>query len=244
MDVDYSIQYDKWHDSSDAHYAETARFYARLMAPILPTIDKTARILDVGCGTGLLVYALREMGYLNVRGVDLSEQQIARALARDLPCHRLGPDELATMAIEEAGSVDVIFLMDVLEHVPVLNQITFLDQIGRLLADSGRLILSVPNASASFAARQLYIDWTHVCAFTEHSLEFVVRNAGFAAPDFHPYEFGEIPCFPYLNHPAFWTGLLRRAFRTVRRLQAIAELGRQGARIPLSLNLLAVCRRV
>jgi 2-polyprenyl-3-methyl-5-hydroxy-6-metoxy-1,4-benzoquinol methylase len=243
VDIDYSIQYDKWHDDTDRHYEETARFYRRLLAPVLSEISVGDRVLDVGCGTGLLVHALRSLGYTAARGIDLSPQQIQRAQRRGLPCATVGPEELFQMAKETPGSVDVVFLMDVLEHIPVASQLDFVRALSELLVPGGTLVLSVPNASSAFASRQQHIDWTHHCSFTEHGLEFVLRNAGFASPSFFPYEFAQTPAPPYIHSAAFWTGLLRRTFRGLRRLEAIGEFGRQGLTIPLSLNLLARCRK-
>lgn len=243
MQIDYSIQYAKWHDDSPEHYAETARFYRDLLAPILKSLDKTARVLDIGCGTGLLVNALRSFGYANVEGVDLSPQQIEAARAAGLPCTLVDEQHLKRRAETEPGSLDVIFLMDVLEHVPVASQMAFVGEIGHLLKPAGMLVISVPNANSSFASRWRYIDWTHCSAFTEHSLEFVVKNQGFRHVTYFPYEYGERPRFPFIHRPSFWTWLVRRVVRGFRRLEAIGEFGRQGLHMPLTLNLLAVCRK-
>jgi SAM-dependent methyltransferase len=210
---------------------------------VLGPLHRTSRVLDVGCGTGLLVNALRSAGFSAVRGVDTSAQQIAAAGARGLPCVHVDTAWLAQTAQAQPGSVDVVFLMDVLEHIEVAQHMAFMRDIAHLLAPGGQLVLSVPNASASFAARQLYIDWTHVCAFTEHSLDFVLQNSGFGPGQYLPYEYGVPAHFPYLNQSAFWTRSLRRVFRAFRRLEAVAEFGRQGLHLPLGLNLLAVARR-
>jgi SAM-dependent methyltransferase len=243
MDIDYSIQYAKWHDESDAHYASNAAFYARLLRPVLQTLAADAHIVDVGCGTGLLVNALLQQGHCNVRGIDLSAQQIAVAQRRGLPCENTDTEYIHRLAASEPGTLDAIFLMDVLEHIAVAEQMRFTAALQRLLKPGGRLVVSVPNASSTFAARWRYMDWTHQCCFTEHSLEFVLRNQGFDDISFLPYEYGEPPPFPYLHKPAFWVGLLRRMVRGLRRLEAIGELGRQGLHVPLGLNLLAVARR-
>lgn len=243
MQIDYSIQYEKWHNDSPEHYAETARFYRDLLGPILKSLDKSSRVLDVGCGTGLLVNALRSFGFSDVEGVDLSPQQVEAARAAGLPCTLVDEHYLAHRAEIEPASLDAVFLMDVLEHIPVASQMAFVGAISRLLKPSGMLVISVPNANSSFAARWRYIDWTHCCAFTEHSLEFVVRNQGFTQVIHFPYEYGGRPHFPYFHRLSLWTWLLRRAVRGLRRLEAIGEFGRQGLRMPLSPNLLAVCRK-
>lgn len=241
MPIDYSIQYAKWHDDSDAHYASNVSFFERLLRPVLSSIPPTARLLDVGCGTGLLVNALLSLGWKQVSGFDLSEHQIAVARKRGLPCMQVDGDHLFRLAQQEPATVDAIFLMDVLEHIPVRAQMDFVQALFQLLKPGGRLVISVPNASSTFASRWRYMDWTHQCCFTEHSLEFVVRNQGFTEVRFLPYEYGEVLRFPYVHRPGFWVGLLRQVVRAFRRLEAIGELGRQGLKVPLGLNLMAVC---
>ncbi len=242
MEIDYSLHYAKWHDHSDAHYAFNAAFYARLLRPVLPMLPLDSRILDVGCGSGLLVHALLELGYAQSRGIDSSAQQITVARQRGLPCELSEAAHIHRLADTRPGELDAIFLMDVLEHVPVAEQMALVQALQRLLAPGGRLVVSVPNANSSFASRWRYLDWTHQCLFTEHSLEFVLLNQGFTDIRFLPYEYGEAPRWPYAHRPAFWVAALRRLVRGFRRLEAIGEMGRQGLHVPLGPNLLAVAR--
>ena len=41
--------------------------------------DKTATLIDIGCGEGTLICALKRDGYNNIQGVDLSRDKVARA---------------------------------------------------------------------------------------------------------------------------------------------------------------------
>ncbi len=41
----------------------------KYLKQILPA-DKSARILDIGCGYGNLLYGMREAGYKNIQGID------------------------------------------------------------------------------------------------------------------------------------------------------------------------------
>lgn len=54
---------------------------ARTIARHLP--DKDARLIDLGCGTGLAGDALSALGYRHIDGVDFSSEMLAVAGARD-----------------------------------------------------------------------------------------------------------------------------------------------------------------
>ncbi len=248
---DYAAHYAAWHDDSDAHRAEMADWYRRLLAPLLRGLPSDARVLDVGCGTGLLVGALLGMGFTHVQGVDISPGQIAVAARRGLPCRLIAPEGahegahegLAALAHEQPATFEMIFLMDVLEHIAVTEQIGFLRCARALLVPGGRLVISVPNAGASFAAHWHWNDPEHTSSFSPQRLSFVLGQAGLGSMELHPCEFGRRLRAPYLHQAAFWRAGLRRAFRALRRLEAVAEFGRQGQQMPLSLNLLAMCRK-
>lgn len=239
--LDYSIHYRKWHDGSKAHFEATSHFYRRLLEIALEPVRSEARILDIGCGQGLLIYALNGLGYTDVQGIDLSEQQIAVGKSFGLRCQAVDSNYLFDLAKSSPGTFDLIFLMDVLEHMNKAEQLRILAAISDLLVPGGRLILSVPNANASFGLRWRHIDWTHEEAFTEHSLEFILLNSRFSDLKFLPYEFITRPRLAFIPRPAIMPWVLQKFFRAFRRLEAVAEMGSQGWDVPLSLNLLAEC---
>lgn len=242
-ELDYSIHYQRWHDGSDADYSNSADFYGRVLAPVLSILPTCSRILDVGCGTGLLVNALLRRGYSSVEGVDISSQQIQAARARGLPCKLVSSDWLEDHSQVANGEYDTVFLLDVLEHVPVAGQVQLLRSVWRLLSDDGIAVLTVPNSSSSFSSRMRYIDWTHTSAFTEASLEFVASNAGFSSAKFYSCEYVSRPPFPFLPRGASIRWALWLAVRACRRLSAYAEFGGEGWSIPLGPNLLAVLKK-
>jgi 2-polyprenyl-3-methyl-5-hydroxy-6-metoxy-1,4-benzoquinol methylase len=242
--LDYSIHYRKWHDGSKAHFDTTARFYHRLLATALKFVPPEARILDIGCGQGLLVYALNSFGYRSVQGIDLSEQQVAVGQEHGLSCRAVDRDYIVDLAKTAPATFDLIFLMDVLEHMDKAEQLRTLAATSELLVPGGRLILSVPNANASFGLRWRYIDWTHETAFTEHSLEFILLNSHFTDLKFLPYEFVTRPRLFFIPRPSIMPWVLQKFFRFFRRLEAVGEMGAQGRKVPLSLNLLVQCDKV
>ena len=61
-----------------AGLAPRLRYFCWMILPHCPP-NKASPILDLGCGHGALLYALRTSGYTNVHGVDSSIQQVEAA---------------------------------------------------------------------------------------------------------------------------------------------------------------------
>lgn len=239
--IDYTLQYRKWHDDSLDYYQSKVPFYRDLMAPFVNTLDKKSPVLDYGCGTGLLVNALRELGFENVAGIDISAEQIAMSKKHIAGCDVIV--DLADYCARHEKRYGTIFFMDVLEHIDRSQQIQTIKRLEQLTQPGGKLVISVPNANSSFSTKWLYQDWTHHIAFDENSLEFVLRNSGYDDIQFYPYEFIKRPRLPFIPRKSTVIWWLHKTFRLVRRLQAVAELGGKAWRIPLGLNLLAVATR-
>lgn len=77
--------YAKWAADYDQQMVElqysSPRILCDLILQYLP--NSQANILDVGCGTGLTVKALFEVGYTDIHGLDLSQDMINVASRRD-----------------------------------------------------------------------------------------------------------------------------------------------------------------
>ncbi|MDJ0608565.1 MAG: methyltransferase domain-containing protein [Kiloniellales bacterium] len=82
VSIDPAEHYDAWADSYDRdllqEYGYRAhRIAAKALSDLLP--DGAARIIDVGCGTGLVGLELAKLGYGRLEGVDISEGMLAEA---------------------------------------------------------------------------------------------------------------------------------------------------------------------
>ena len=115
--------------SEETHPWYSAR---RALFTKLAGLSKNARVLDVGCGSGMFLVHLKSEGFQDLTGVETS--MVLRQRFRDdsIPLYSAIPDE----------TFDAVFLLDVLEHI--VDDIEALTGIHRALRPDGKLILSVP----------------------------------------------------------------------------------------------------
>ena len=141
-------------------------------------IDRAGLILDVGCGGGLLVHALRKRG-LKAFGLD-------PAVGAARSAHeRYGPNVVRGMVPQapfKPGTFSTITLCRVLEHVP--DSIELLKGLGRLLQPGGKLFVQIPNA-ACWQFLLLGKRWSgldaprHLIHFRTADLEEILEATGF-----------------------------------------------------------------
>ena len=102
------------------------------------------RLIDVGCGAGLVAEPMARLG-AEVTGIDAAERNImvARRHAEQEGVsinysHAL-PEDLAG----EAGAYDIVLSLEVVEHVA--DVVAFLEAIGRLVKPGGLLVVGTLN---------------------------------------------------------------------------------------------------
>lgn len=242
--------YRRWHSDSPEHVQKMRKEFKGLISGRLPE-DHQARILEIGCGMGFALLALKDLGYQNAEGIDIDADQVKSCLSKNLNVRAVKDSK--DFLSDKKGFYDAVLAFDLIEHIPQDEQLELVRAIFEALRPGGRLLCTVPNANSALAGRWRYIDWTHRTSFTEISLDFLLHNAGFSKVRI--LESGSLPRFSYQKFlskevlkKSFWGEILHRclhrAMRRFRRLEMIAELGfKEGLEIPLSLNLFCIARK-
>lgn len=140
-------------------------------------IAQGARLLDLGCGQGLLAALLRAAGAPRIaayRGIELMATDVARA-------HRaLGADcgvELGDIRSADFGAADVVVILDVLHYMAREEQDDVLRRVRAALAGGGLLLLRVGDAAAGLPFRiSNWVDWTVALARGHGASRFHCRS--------------------------------------------------------------------
>ena len=135
-----------------------------------------ATCLDVACGAGGLLFALRSKGYGNLCGVDCSAQQVSVA-QNIVPA--VEQDDAIAYLLRHQSQFDLITAFDIIEHFDKNEVFEFLDALYAALTPGGRLIVQTPNADSPWFGSVRYGDFTHELAFTPESLARVLKTVGF-----------------------------------------------------------------
>lgn len=140
--------------------------------------DRAASILEVACGGGRLLHTLKQLGYTNLSGVDLSPEQVA--LSRQvLPEERVHHGDVITFLEQHKGQFHLIIGLDIVEHFKKDECLRFLDACREALRPGGRLVLQTPNAGCFWGAEHRYNDFTHEIGFNPNSLTRILSLVGF-----------------------------------------------------------------
>ncbi len=137
------IFYAKWAQEYDQqmigglNYSSPGLIAAKMMAHL---DDRDAKILDLGCGTGLTVCTLMEQGYTNLYGIDLSREMVAVANCKGL-YRGLKVGDVNLPLEYESDSFDGVISSGTFTHGHVGPEP--LDEICRILKPAGILACTV-----------------------------------------------------------------------------------------------------
>jgi SAM-dependent methyltransferase len=238
-ELNYARYYNRWNAEGPETETRQLDFFSRLLDGLRPEAP-TSPVLDVGCGCGHLLEVLRRDGCTDLLGIDRDPVLVDTTRKRGIPAERVV--DAVDFLEAHSGRYALICACDVLEHIPRDRQLRFCIALARALQPGGQVLLTVPNANSTMAARWRYNDLTHHASFTESSLDHLLFLGGFWKIEIGGFE---LMAPPPNWRPSFWLArwLILGLLRKMRRLEMMAEFGRQdGSAIPLTPNLRATAR--
>lgn len=148
--------------------------------------NKDANVLDIGIGRGEMLSTMRNWGYSNYLGIDISPSTVG--FCKEIGLNAKLVDNSTEYLSKNTSTYNIITLLDVLEHFKKEDIIPFLKTARASLKDGGVLIIQVPNLQAPDGYLHRYNDITHEVGFIEHSLAQVLLASGFNQFEIHGFE--------------------------------------------------------
>jgi SAM-dependent methyltransferase len=127
------------------------------------------RILEIGCGTGLLLEELAQFG--TAEGIDISPRAIQYCKQRGLSAVSQG--DAAALPFGDA-LLDVVVMLDVLEHVK--DDKAVCREIARVLAPGGLAIIMVPAVMFLWGITDVLSQ--HIRRYTKKEVQKKLQDAG------------------------------------------------------------------
>jgi SAM-dependent methyltransferase len=206
-----------------AAYAQHRRVHPEVLRSLLAVVSPASKVLEVGCGTGNYLSAIRERVDCHCCGTDPSAEMLAQAAAHS------GRVQLWRGSAEAldfpAASFDLVFSVDVVHHVR--GRLRFFQEAARVLRPGGR-VCTVTDSEGVIRNRQpLAVYFPETVAVdlarypTSAELRTAMSDAGFvqfveqtvefagALSDIGPFRDKAYSCLRLISDDAFRRGIAR-----------------------------------
>ncbi len=138
--------------------------------------DKSARILDVGCGHGGVIFWLQNTGFANAEGVDINWGKIEMGL--DMGVKNLHHGDALSFVRNKKDQYDKVFIIDVADFLSKEEIVNVLEAVFASLRKGGMVIMRSSNTESP-VGRLRYVHFGERVDFTEQSLKSTLAAAGF-----------------------------------------------------------------
>lgn len=169
-------------------YENKKDYYSGVRSEMLQFVpEHCQRVLDVGCGEGGFISAVKQMTQAEAWGVDINASSIS--IATDRIDKAICTDLTEDISILPDQYFDAIFFNDVLEHI--VDPENLLKDMALKLAPEGVIIASIPNVRHYKVLLMLLrdkdfkyekagvMDESHLRFFTRKSMVRLFKAAGY-----------------------------------------------------------------
>jgi len=145
--------------------------------PFVNYFRNCKKVLDIGCGEGLLLGLLRDAGTRGI-GIDIDPNKAAIASSKGLEVIVAQADEYLC---DKKDEFDGIFLRHIIEHFDGPDGVRLLYLCRKALQPGGIIIVVTPNyLSSNVATRDFWLDVTHRRPYPQPLLEHIFTVLGIA----------------------------------------------------------------
>ena len=169
--------------STEAVFLKRLYVWKSYFLPYLPK-KKDSAILEIGSGVGHNLYALKALGYTNIRGTDYSKECVDICEQNGFDVQLVDERSEKSFYKSHKEMFRMVVLYDVLEHYSPGDAVVLLTSIKHMLKKDGTIVISSPNANHPFSNTLLFADITHKCMYNVVSLSQLLRNCGLSRNEF------------------------------------------------------------
>ena len=153
----------------------------RRVEDYLPLLERANDVVDIGCGRGELLAALRARG-IRARGVDTNAAMVDVCRSQQLEVEQ--GDALSYLERQADASVGALTAIQVVEHFEPAYLVRFLETAFHKMTPGAPLVLETINAACWMAFFETYIrDLTHQRPLHPDTLRYLVEASGFSSVD-------------------------------------------------------------
>ena len=140
--------------------------------------DKRSKILEIGFGRGSFLAYLKTEGYTNYLGIEIGKSQFNFVKKNITSRVKLLTNTLDFLR-KHKHTYDVIFLGEVIAHLPKNKVIAYLTAIRQSLTAQGILLIKTPSITNPFCLRSVSNDFTYTTLYSYESIKQILSLAGF-----------------------------------------------------------------
>jgi SAM-dependent methyltransferase len=185
---------DRWFDIASIDHFWVRRRFEVLQRLADALLSGAGELAEVGCGHGLLQRQIEDAYGRKVTGFDLNENALKQNISRlsRVCCYDIYQRDAALRA-----SFDMIFLFDVLEHIP--REDDFLKAVLFHLKPDGKLVINVPAGQWAYSVYDRAVG--HVRRYSMGTLREVFARSGLRARE---WSYWGLPLLPMLMLRKLW----------------------------------------
>jgi len=157
---------------------EAAGAMQLMYGPLLAPLPPGSRVLDVGCGTGVLLSWLAMQKDIVPIGIDTSHEQVEEARCH-VPHVEIACSDGLSYLLGHPQCFGAIYCLDVLEHLSSVDLcLQWIRAARASLRRGGFFLCRMPNGANLTASYSRYMDLTHERCFTRPSILQLLEAGG------------------------------------------------------------------